>query len=389
MGDAGEKSKKPGNTAFKQQRLPAWQPILTAGTMLPTFFVVGVLFIPIGIGILFFSDNVTEHTIDYTNCYGQGGQTCADVLKATPGKFTSCECEPITFDLKKPMHGQVYIYYALTNFYQNHRRYVKSRDDVQLSGKWNTEPRKDCEPFHKDKGKFIYPCGAIANSFFSDVIQLFKDGQEVPLIKKGIAWETDLLYKYKTPDFWKNAQGVSTASQWAHITKPKAWGKELWEWDEAWGKELWEWDEGVEDEDFVVWMRISAKPNFRKLYRKVNYKINSTSSPGSTLGLPAGQYKFKINYSFPVTNFGGTKSIVLSTTSILGGKNPFLGMAYIVIGAVCLILGILFLVIHINYGKKNYIQPNDTTQEDTAAAQSGEQSSQAQGSSHTIHQVTT
>jgi hypothetical protein len=26
---------------FKQQRLPAWHPILTAGTVLPTFFVIG------------------------------------------------------------------------------------------------------------------------------------------------------------------------------------------------------------------------------------------------------------------------------------------------------------------------------------------------------------
>lgn len=46
------------DSAFKQQRLPAWQPILTAGTVLPTFFVIGVAFIPIGIGMLWFSDNV-------------------------------------------------------------------------------------------------------------------------------------------------------------------------------------------------------------------------------------------------------------------------------------------------------------------------------------------
>lgn len=56
------------DSAFKQQKLPAWQPILTAGTVLPTFFVIGIAFIPIGIGLLYFSDEVKEHIIDYTNC---------------------------------------------------------------------------------------------------------------------------------------------------------------------------------------------------------------------------------------------------------------------------------------------------------------------------------
>ena len=56
------------DSAFKQQRLPAWQPILTAGTVLPTFFVIGIAFIPIGIGMLFFSENVREHKYDYTDC---------------------------------------------------------------------------------------------------------------------------------------------------------------------------------------------------------------------------------------------------------------------------------------------------------------------------------
>lgn len=54
------KTRRPDNTAFKQQRLPAWQPILTAGTVLPTFFIVGLIFIPIGIGIFVTSNNIRE-----------------------------------------------------------------------------------------------------------------------------------------------------------------------------------------------------------------------------------------------------------------------------------------------------------------------------------------
>jgi len=53
------------DSAFKQQRLPAWQPILTAGTVLPTFFIIGVAFIPIGIGLLHFSNNVRlDHALE-------------------------------------------------------------------------------------------------------------------------------------------------------------------------------------------------------------------------------------------------------------------------------------------------------------------------------------
>lgn len=62
-GGGALRSKKPENTAFKQQRLPAWQPILTAGTVLPAFFVIGLIFIPIGIGLYVTSNNIKEFEV--------------------------------------------------------------------------------------------------------------------------------------------------------------------------------------------------------------------------------------------------------------------------------------------------------------------------------------
>lgn len=50
------------DTAFKQQRLKAWQPILTPKTVLPTFILVGILFAPIGGLLLWASDTVSSHT---------------------------------------------------------------------------------------------------------------------------------------------------------------------------------------------------------------------------------------------------------------------------------------------------------------------------------------
>ena len=46
------KSKKPKNIAFRQQRVPAWQPIYNAGTVVTIFILIGIAFIPIGIGMM-------------------------------------------------------------------------------------------------------------------------------------------------------------------------------------------------------------------------------------------------------------------------------------------------------------------------------------------------
>ena len=41
---------QPDNTAFTQQRLPAWQPLLSASIALPLFFCAGLAFIGLGLG---------------------------------------------------------------------------------------------------------------------------------------------------------------------------------------------------------------------------------------------------------------------------------------------------------------------------------------------------
>jgi hypothetical protein len=49
---------------------------------------------------------------------------------------------------------------------------------------------------------------------------------------------------------------------------------------------------------------------------------------------------------YPVTSFAGRKQFLISTTSWMGGKNPFLGWAYIVVGIVCMIAFVAFFVLH-------------------------------------------
>lgn len=70
------------------------------------------------------------------------------------------------------MTAPVYVYYELQNFYQNHRRYVKSRNDKQLAGTMYTDPAQlsDCDPLRTVNGKVLDPCGLIANSYFNGML---------------------------------------------------------------------------------------------------------------------------------------------------------------------------------------------------------------------------
>lgn len=44
--------------------------------------------------------------------------------------------------------------------------------------------------------------------------------------------------------------------------------------------------------------------------------------------------------------YSGQKWLVLSTTSPLGGRNPYLGIAYMAIGAISIFLGLVFSLRH-------------------------------------------
>uniref|UniRef100_A0A2S2Q413 Cell cycle control protein 50A n=1 Tax=Sipha flava TaxID=143950 RepID=A0A2S2Q413_9HEMI len=331
------KSKKPADTAFKQQRLPAWQPILTARNVMPIFFAVAAAFIPIGLGLLYLTNQVQEFALDYTQCKSINipGRTCAEII-AFDGTDTPCECH-IPFSLEEDFSPNVYMYYGLTNYYQNHRRYVKSRDDFQLLGKLNKVPSKDCAPFDYINNKPIAPCGAIANSLFNDTLTLAYDDKKVPLLRTNIAWPSDKNIKYQNPP-------EPLKEAFKDFAKPSNWKLNIWELDTENPS-----NNGFKNEDLIVWMRTAALPDFRKLYRRVDH------SNGFEIGLPKGNYTLHIKYNYPVAGFGGTKSMILSNTSFTGGKNLFLGYAYIVVGCICFLLGLLFLIIHIKY-KPRYVK---------------------------------
>ena len=127
------KSKRPKNTAAYQQRVPAWQPIYTAGTVVTTFFFIGIAFIPIGIGLLSISDTIMDKVIPYTNCTNVDGRLCKDIIINQKAHERNCFCN-MSFSIDTDWKGNVFIFYELSNFFQNHRRYLRSYDEHQLLG---------------------------------------------------------------------------------------------------------------------------------------------------------------------------------------------------------------------------------------------------------------
>ncbi|KAM6149592.1 LOW QUALITY PROTEIN: cell cycle control protein 50A-like [Erethizon dorsatum] len=299
----------------------------TAGTVLPTFF------IPIGIGIFVTSNNIREIEIDYT------GTEPSSPCNKCP-RVTACVCT-INFTLEKAFEGNVFMYYGLSNFYQNHRRYVKSRDDSQLNGDSSAllNPSKECEPYRRNEDLPVAPSGAIANSMFNDTLELLlvandSDPTPTPILlkRKGIAWWTDKHVKFRNPP-----GGGSLEERFKGTTKPVNWLKPVYMLDSD------EDNNGFINEDFIIWMRTAALPTFRKLYRL----IQRTDDLHPTL--PAGQYYLNITYNYPVHSFDGQKRMILSTISWMGGKNSFLGIAYITVGSISFFLGVVLLVINHKY----------------------------------------
>lgn len=184
----------------------------------------------------------------------------------------------------------------------------------------------------------------------------------VDLIRTGIAWDSDKRLKFKNPSpclSKGNETNNCLMQQFKPFAKPMDWKRNLWELDPVNPE-----NNGLQNEDLILWMRPAAFSSFRKLYRKINHTSveNLKLSQNFETGLPKGNYSLIIEYNFEVGSFNGTKTIVLTTLTALGNKTPFLAYAYIVVGSICVLLGIIFLIAHWKCGKvkKNflYINPN-------------------------------
>jgi len=303
------------------------------------------------------SNKVSMITLDYTYCDTKASSSFSNLphstydLRSSDSAFshtppqwsftnntsnppaTQAQCT-IRFNVPADLQPPVFLYYKLTNFYQNHRRYVKSYDPSQLRGDYKSASslnKGDCKPLAEINGQAIYPCGLIANSIFNDTFTLptlIGDSSNTTynFTDKGIAWPGEAK-KYTNKPGYSNLSDIVPPPNWVLRYGPT--------WNSSNIPAL------KDDEHFQNWMRTAGLPTFTKLY----YRNDNET-------LTKGDYEITIYMNFPVTKYGGTKSIVISTISWIGGKNPFMGWAYVATACLFVALGLAGTIRHLMSPRK-------------------------------------
>ena len=281
---------------FRQQKFPGWRPLPTISCITIIFISAGVFFIIFGIFILIFTGQIKEFKFRY------------DLFCAEKRRHNE-KCE-MSLSIPETMKKPIFIYYQINDLRQNHRFYMDNKSDKQLKGeevsKEDLEKSNDCDGalYNKDfdfldpdkypEDDVAFPCGLIAKSFFRDNFTLWQmSGKEINVTTEEIANKKDR-------DDLSNV-GMKD-SQWLDVT----------------------------DEHFIIWKRIAPFENPRKLWGKIE---GDDISSGSSVIVTIDDKNY---HSFE-------KYIILSTRNVFGGKSSFLGILYIVFGAVCLISAVIFI----------------------------------------------
>ncbi len=160
--------------------------------------------------------------------------------------------------------------------------------------------------------------------------------------EKGIAWPGEAKKYVKTPiggSGYQNASEIVPPPNWA-LRFPNNYTED-------------NIPDLNADEHFQNWMRTAGLPTFTKLYGRND---NDDMQPGIyrvVIGLSVSDipiFRFFVLTQikdFPVLPYKGTKSFVISTASWIGGKNPFLGWAYVASACLFILLAILGTARHL------------------------------------------
>ncbi|KAM5349843.1 hypothetical protein ACJ41O_006348 [Fusarium nematophilum] len=367
--EGGRPSRKPKDKAILQQRMPAWHIFtedLNTGILDP-----GAHLHPVGGLLDLHNCKCPQIRLDYTKCHEIGlpdefeqmpreqidrrfrassvGQPVIQwkhtnrslTFDRVTKNYTMCT---IDFFLPEDLQPPVLFYYQLTNFNQNHRKYLTSRNKEQLKGEnvGLASLEDTCKPAETrttivdGQEKIVYPCGSIANSVFNDTFanprRLLTPSDPTSrsrvvvynMSRTGIASDLDRSLYNSTTYTIPRARGSNDGD----IVPPPNWAERFPN-----GYHAGNMFNPAEDEAFMVWMKTAASPSFAKLAMR-----------NDEVAMRRGMYRLEVFSHFPVHKNGGTKSILITTTSAGVSRNDFLGPAYMISGSISLGLAIIFAI---------------------------------------------
>jgi LEM3 (ligand-effect modulator 3) family / CDC50 family len=216
--DVNSKPNKPSNSNLKQQRLKGWRCSPSVLTLAYIYLGIFVFFSIFGIIILLVSSNVTEVTGRYDHL-----EPCRVNIQSP----VNCT---IIINIPTKMASPIFFYFEITNMYQNHRKYNKSRDIKQLMGTirtkdqihYNCDPVVDMEDLGLKNNLNLpanapaSPCGLIAKSYFNDTYVLIskQTSNQIEINPDDIAWTIDREEKFTRTD-------NSSKLQWTDVENRK------------------------------------------------------------------------------------------------------------------------------------------------------------------------
>ena len=298
--------KRPAVFSPQPTRLPP--PRLQTATLLTT---TSLIFTPLAAVCWLASSSVTEVALRYDDLCAPGA-TAADRATALAaaggaGLWCSLPLPPSPRDMQAP----VYVHYALTKFYQNHRRYVRSRSDAQLRGTVGGDTSVCAPRAHAANATLPppVPCGLVAWSAFNDTLRVLVEGAAVRLTQLA-------------PGVSRRAAGGAAAAARARFAPVPSAGVNV---DPAsrGGRQ----PSGMlsDDDALQAWMDPAALPSFRKRVGAIDGGLSSVDSSSSA--------SLVLTNAFNSYAYGGTKTLVVTDVSWLGGRNPFLGWACAMVAA--------------------------------------------------------
>ncbi|KAL1076679.1 hypothetical protein V6Z11_D10G047100 [Gossypium hirsutum] len=269
------------------------------------FLFIGVIFIPVGLVTLRASHSAIAHSlalvVEIVKRYDIG--CVPKPFRINKVSYIQDDSIPkncsLSFKVPKYMKAPIDIYYQLDNYYQNHRWYIKSRSDQQLLRGRKYHDTITCHPVEFSNDQHILPWG---------------DREELKVNRKNIAWKSDWEHKFGKNVYPFNFQNGTVIG--GGKLKPRI--------------------PLSDQEDLIVWMHTSALPSFQKLYGRIEMDLDVDNV-----------VVVHLMNNYNTFSFGGKKKLVLSTTSWLGGKNDFLGLAYVFIGSSSVTVAVFITLLHL------------------------------------------